>query len=223
MRTRHWNFLLIIALILINGGASAESKRIKKWVDEHGVTHYGDMLPPEYAGHQSTEMNSQGVTVRRKASATSHKDKQAGKPTELSEQDRRDKALLNSFTTAKEIDLARDRNLQMDQASLQSLKLRLTDAEERLQKTNAAIAEFSQKKKPVPADLAETQTLQQAEIGKIHEQMAQKQASMEATRQRFDNDKQRFIELKSGTTPADEAAAETADAISEAMPAQPAP
>lgn len=223
MYTRHWKALLIIMLMLANSWAHAEGKRIKKWVDEDGVTHYGDIIPPEYAGHKSTEMNSQGVTVKRKMTVANPKDKQTAKPSELSDQERRDKALLDSFTTAKEIDLARDRNLQMDQAAMQSLKLRLTDAEQRLEKTNAAIADFSKNKKPVPADLTETQTLQQAEIKKIREQMGQKQASMEATRQRFENDKQRFIELKSGATPADEAAAETADALPEATPAQPAP
>lgn len=219
MYTRHWKPFLIIMLMLVSGWAHAEGKRIKKWVDEDGVTHYGDVIPPEYAGHKSTEMNSQGVTVKRKTPAANPQGKQAAKSAEITEQERRDKALLDSFTTAKEIDLARDRNLQMDQASLQSLKLRRTDAEQRLQKTNAAIADFSKNKKPVPPDLIETQKLQQAEIKKIEEQMAQKQANMDATRTRFDNDKQRFMELKSEETPAEE----TAEAVPDATPAQPAP
>ena len=218
MHTRPLKPLLIALMILANGWVHAEGKRIKKWVDEAGATHYGDVIPPEYAGQSTTEMNSQGVTIKRKAPAPT-KEKQAAKSGELSEQERRDKALLNSFTTAREIELARDRNLQMDQAAMQSLKLRLSDAEQRLEKTNIAIAEFSKNKKPVPADLTETQTLQQAEIQKIKEQMAQKEASMDATRARFDNDKQRFIELKSGAGPAEQAA----EAVPDATPAQPAP
>jgi hypothetical protein len=222
MHTRHWKSFIIIALMLANGWAYAETKRIKKWVDEEGVTHYGDVVPPAY-GEKTTEMNSQGITVKRKVAPANPKGKQANVAKELNEQERRDKALLNSFTTAKEIDLARDRNLQMDQASLQSLKLRHVDAEQRLQKTNASIAEFSKNKKPVPADLVETQKLQQAEIKKIEEQMAQKQASMDATRARFDNDKQRFIELKSGGTTPEETAADAAEAVPDTTPARPAP
>lgn len=222
MQTRHWKPILIATLIVINGWAHAEGKRIKKWVDEDGVTHYGDVVPPAY-GEKTTEMNSQGITVKRKPVPANPKEKQGSQPKELTEQERRDKALLDSFTTEKEIDLARDRNLQMDQATIQSLNLRLSDAEQRLQKTNTSIAEFSKNKKPVPADLTETQKLQQAEVQKIREQIAQKQASMDATRARFDNDKKRFIELKSGQVSTEEMPASAADAVPEATPAQPAP
>jgi len=221
MHTRHWKSFLIIALMLASGWAHAEGKRIKKWVDEEGVTHYGDVLPPSYAGEQTTEMNSQGITVKRKPPPGNPKNKQAANK-EMTEQERRDKALLNSFTTAKEIDLARDRNLQMDQAAVQSLKLRLSEAEQRLQKTNTAIGEFNTNKKPVPADLVQEQKTQQAEISNINTQIEKKQASMDATRARFDNDKQRFIELKEDAAPA-EGGPLAADAVPDATSAQPAP
>lgn len=223
MHIRHWKILLIIGLFLANGLAYADSKRIKKWVDENGVTHYGDVVPPQYADRKTTEMNSQGVVVKRKDSP-SPKDKQAGNNVkEPTEQERRDKALLDSFTTAKEIDLARDRNLQMDQASIQSLKLRLTDAQKRMEKTDASIAEFNKNKKPVPADLTEDKKNQQAEIKKIEDQILHKQAAMDETRARFDNDKKRFIELKSGSAPAADAAAVADPAPAPAPPAPPAP
>jgi hypothetical protein len=224
MYARQCTPLLIVALMLAaTTSVQAEAKRIKKWVDGEGVTHYGDVLPPSYAGEQTTEMNSQGIKVKPKPPPANPNTKQANKPTEMTEQERRDKALLNSFTTAKEIELARDRNLQMDQASLQSLGLRLSAAEERLQKTNASIAGFSKKKKPVPADLVREQKAQQTEINNIKNQIKQKQASMDATRARFDNDKQRFLELKAGSTPADEVPTDTADAVPDVTPAQPAP
>ncbi|HZV62359.1 MAG TPA: DUF4124 domain-containing protein [Methylophilaceae bacterium] len=224
MYPRQCTPLLIIALMLAaTTSVQAEAKRIKKWVDGEGVTHYGDVLPPSYAGEQTTEMNSQGIKVKPKPPSANSNAKQANKPMEMTEQERRDKALLNSFTTAKEIELARDRNLQMDQASLQSLGLRLSATEERLQKTNASIAGFSKNKKPVPADLVREQKAQQTEISNIKNQIKKKQASMDATRARFDNDKQRFIELKAGSTPAEEAPTDTADAVPDVTPAQPAP
>jgi len=36
-----------------------------KWVDEQGVTHYGDHIPPEYASQEQHIMNSQGVEISR--------------------------------------------------------------------------------------------------------------------------------------------------------------
>ncbi|HYG31807.1 MAG TPA: DUF4124 domain-containing protein [Methylophilaceae bacterium] len=218
MHARQCTPLLIFVLMLAATSAQAEAKRIKKWVDEDGVTHYGDVLPPSYAGEQTTEMNSQGITVKRKPPPGNLKDNQARRK-EMTEEERRDKALLDSFTTEKEIELARDRNLQMDQAALQSLKLRLSEAERRLQKTNTSIAELNKNKKPVPADMVQEQKAQQAEVSKINSQIEQKQASMDATRTRFDNDRQRFIELKSGQTTAEDAAG----AVPDATPARPVP
>jgi hypothetical protein len=190
--------MLLFAALLASCFAHAEPKRIKKWVDEKGVTHYGDTIPPQYAGKNS-EISSQGIAVKPKPPVEPKTGKQPGKTPEMTEEERRDKALLNSFTTAQEIDLARDRNLQMDQAAVQGLKQRLTEAEGRLKLTNSGVADLNKQKKPIPADLVQTQKDQQGEIEKIKGQIAQKQASMDATRTRFENDKKRFIELKSPT------------------------
>jgi hypothetical protein len=35
-----------------------------KWVDEQGVTHYGDKIPPQYAKQQREVVNDQGTTVK---------------------------------------------------------------------------------------------------------------------------------------------------------------
>jgi chromosome segregation ATPase len=227
MDKHQWKAIIVAGMVLASSSALAEGKRIQKWVDDKGITHYGDVIPPQYAGEKTTEMNSQGITVKRKEPASNPKDKQA-KSNEPNEQDRRDKALLNSFTTAKEIDLARDRNLQMDQAAIEGLRQRINDAEKRLEKTNASIAEFGKNKKPVPVDLTDMQKSQQAEIKKLQEQIVHKQANMDKTRARFDNDKKRFIELKSPETPPESvqpetAPADAADALPAATPAQPAP
>ena len=34
-----------------------------KWVDEQGVTHYGDHIPPEYATQEQHVVNKQGIEV----------------------------------------------------------------------------------------------------------------------------------------------------------------
>ncbi len=36
-----------------------------KWVDEKGVTHYGDSVPPEYSKQESTILNRKGVEIGR--------------------------------------------------------------------------------------------------------------------------------------------------------------
>ena len=36
-----------------------------RWVDDQGVVHYGDQVPPQYAQKEHTVLNTQGVEVKR--------------------------------------------------------------------------------------------------------------------------------------------------------------
>jgi hypothetical protein len=191
--------ICLLPLFLANGNTCAEGGKIIKWVDEKGVTHYGDSMPARDAGRDSSVINSRGIEVKRnqplnsqaKNPATENLDKEA------MEQQRRDRTLRAAYTTENEIDLARDRNLQMDEAAVQGLQQHLLTAQGHLE-TNKKIADgFNKRKKPVPPDLAQDIKDNQTEIAKVEDQIAQRRATMDATRQRFDNDKRRFIELKS--------------------------
>ena len=191
--------ICLLPLLLANGKTYADGGKIIKWVDEKGVTHYGDSMPAKDAGRDSSVINSRGIEVKRdqplksqaKNAATENLDKEA------MEQQRRDRTLRAAYTTENEIDLARDRNLQMDEAALQGLQQHLITAQGHLA-ANKKIAEgFNTRKKPVPPDLAQDIKGNQAEIANVEAQITQRRAAMDATRQRFDNDKRRFIELKS--------------------------
>ena len=239
-----WIFSALIfatPLFLASGQALADQAKspsgtIIKWVDEKGVTHYGDSMPAQYSGHGYSVINPQGVTLKRKQAVTP----QANNSDTPLEQQRRDNALITTYTTPQEIDLARDRNLLVDQTAMQDLQQNMSSAhgrlaakwlgvpaiaQGRLAAKKKAAAGFSQNKKPVPAEL--TQDLQEnlAEIAKIEEQIAQRLLSMEATRQRFENDKRRFVELKLlGTNaPAPVPAPASAPAATNPVPAVPAP
>ena len=60
---------LAISLALSPGlvhaqGAQSKGAKSYKWVDEQGVTHYGDAVPPEYSKQGRSELNAQGVELR---------------------------------------------------------------------------------------------------------------------------------------------------------------
>lgn len=190
----------VLPLFLAHGNACAESGKIIKWVDEKGATHYGDSMPAQYAGRGNSVINAQGMVVQRNqpfkplanTPAAENPDKEA------MEQQRRDRTLRAAYTTENEIDLARDRNLQMDEATLEGLQQHLGAAQSHLAANKKLAEGFNTRKKPVPPDLTQDLKNNQAEIASIEHQIAQRRASMNATRQRFDNDKRRFVELKSG-------------------------
>jgi hypothetical protein len=170
------------------------SSGIVKWVDDKGVTHYGDSLPPQYSGRDNSVMNSQGVTIRHNEAV--NRDQKLQSQATLDQQ-RRDRALLATFSNKEEIDLARDRNIQMDKTALQGLQQRMESAKQRLAANQKAARVYEQRRQPLPADLARDLKDNQADIAKIEDQIAQRKKNMAATQNRFDEDKRRFIELKS--------------------------
>jgi len=237
MQSLRFCFFILVALACSNGLAHAEG-RIVKWVDEKGITHYGDTVPPQYSGRDSSEINRQGRVVKQnKVTTNTSADATEAESKAAVEQKRHDRALLAAYTTEQEFDLARDRNLQTDEAAVQGMEQRKVSANDRLAANKKIAARFTQRKKPVPADVLQDIKGNEAEIAEIDKQIKERQQSMEATRQRFDTDKQRFIQLKldpnspppapkplapAATAPASENAATPASVATPETPVKPA-
>jgi hypothetical protein len=156
-----------------HSAAAGADAAMYKWVDEKGVTHYTDKLPPDAVNKANTELNKQGVVVKktdppvapevRKArEADAEKQRELAK--EQADLARRDRALLDSYTTESDIDLAKNRSIKtIDQAlqSAQAYSARLTKRREDLLATKAALGT-----KPVPATLERELTSTEAELGR---------------------------------------------------------
>lgn len=186
-------FLLVAAVFALSGNAFADSKRIVKWIDSKGVTHYGDKLPAQEAGRKNAEMNAQGMVLKQINVPVSKGDVADQQKLEL---ERKDKILLASYTKAEEIDLARDRNLQMDLAAVQSLEQQKISADTRTARNNKTAEGFKARQKPVPPYLVEELKLSKLESASIDKQLTQRKLAMEATKARYAEEKTRFIALK---------------------------
>lgn len=186
--------LILLPLSIAAGQARAEGGRIVKWVDEKGVTHYGDVVPPQYSNRDSMVINRQGMVIKRNQINTAPQTS-AGEEQQLAEQQRRDRALKAAYTTEEEIDLAKERNLQMDESSMLGLQQSLSSAKARQTTHKKSVEDLTKRKKPIPADLKKDLKDSDAEIAKIEGQIAERRKAMEATKQRFDHDKMRFREL----------------------------
>jgi hypothetical protein len=188
-----FSLLFLICLLATSNTAIAESKKIVKWVDSKGVTQYGDKLPAQEAGRNSSEMNSQGRVLKQINAANK---KNEALDQEKLEKERKDKILLASYTNAEEIDLARDRNLQMDQAAVQALAQQKISTANRATRNNKTAEGFKARKKPLPPYLSEELKLSKLESASIDKQLVQRKFSMEATKARYAEEKARFIALK---------------------------
>lgn len=190
-------FILLLNFSLLSFSAIADANKIVKWVDNNGVTHYGDKLPSQEAGRNNIEMRNNGVVIKQNISADKKTEildqqKEQGKLA----QERADKVLLASYTNSEEIDLACERNLQMDYAALQSLTQNKQNAVSRVTHNKKMAQAFQAKDKPTPTNLTDELKQSQLELGSINKQIAQRKQNIESTRKRYAEEKNRFIALK---------------------------
>lgn len=179
---------------------------LKKCVDEQGVTQYYDKNPPPGCkDREITEMTTKGVTKKTIGAPPTEEERktraedaarQAEEEKRQKEQARKDRALLDTYTTEQEIDLARDRNLQSVEATIQNIELRLKAARDRHGQHTRQADSLTRQGKPLSEDLKEDLAGSQKEVGRLEEELTIKTRERDAIRARFDADRQRFRELK---------------------------
>ncbi|MBI3902148.1 MAG: DUF4124 domain-containing protein [Nitrosomonadales bacterium] len=176
---------------------SAAAARQNKWVDDNGETHYGDVIPPEYANKDNVQIEK-GHEVKKKADPSAPK-----APEELAviEQHRKDKALLNTYSNEKEIDLARDRNLQQVEARIDSVKLLQQSAQESLDGYRKEADGLQQAGRKIPASLQSDIAMAEGKVAKLRQDMAAAQEKETAVRASFEADKVRYRELTKAIKP----------------------
>jgi hypothetical protein len=149
------------------------------------------------AGRNNAVMNTQGMVVKKNIAADQSNQLQ---DQQKLEQERKDKILLASYTNAEEIDLAKERNLQLDKAAMQALTQQKISSANRTARNNKTAESFKARKKPLPAYLVDELKLSKTEIANIDKQMAQRKLSMAATNARYTEEKARFMALKQSTS-----------------------
>jgi hypothetical protein len=95
------------------GGAQGSGPIAYRWVDEKGVVHYGDHVPPQYSQQESSLLNSQGVEIGHLAAPKSAAEIQrdASDEQRMLQQKQRDSFLLSAYTSVKDIEQLRDERL----------------------------------------------------------------------------------------------------------------
>lgn len=181
---------------------NAEAK-LYKWVDANGVTHYGETIPPEYANRDTKTLEHGRVTDRSETFDT-EKQRSTKKetPEELAakEQKRRDEALLNSFTTEKEIDLSRDRALLQIEARVNSFSTLIKSAQASLDDLHKEYEKRSSKGAKIPQSLTDDIADAEVRVAKLQGDLDGANKEYEAVKAKYEAEKQRFRELKGTAT-----------------------
>ena len=197
------NYRLFVALVIGMTFSLPVMAKMYKWVDDKGVTHYGETIPPEYAHRDREELNKAGRVVEKKEVLTPEErhakelediKKREDEEAAL-EQKRRDKALLNTYSNVKEIDLTRDRNLQQVEARINSINSQLKMAEDNLKALQKEADGYTKANKNIHISLQEDLKESQARLTKLQQDMEKSRAEKAAVEARYDADKARYKEL----------------------------
>lgn len=183
----------LIATILLSPSAMAE-KRILKWTDKNGVVHYGDVLPAQASGRSNTELSRQGVVVKKTQSYKNEAELEASK--RQSDQLRRDSALLASYSSLEEIDLAMKRNIDAQKNLLSVLNFRLENAQKILDESLKLQAEKKASGQRPSQYLADKIVMTQTQVDKSQAEIIATRNNIKRIEQRFMAYKARYAELR---------------------------
>lgn len=113
----------------------AVDAQLYKWTDENGKVQYSDTVPPSANDRARKELRSDGTVIRDTGRAMTAEEKriaaqkaaEAAKAQELqTERERKDKALLGTYTDLRDFDRVRDRSLGVLDAEISALVARET-------------------------------------------------------------------------------------------------
>ena len=184
-------------------GGSSSGRTLYKWVDAQGVTHYGDQVPPEYAGQEQQIINSQGVVINRVEGQKTPEQLavEDQKRLDAQQSQNRDHNLVSTYASVQEIERLRDQRLTLlsDQIKVTSQFLEVLNG--RLAKLRTASMHFkpynSDPAAPaMPDQVAEDLVRMGNDIRTQEQNLHAKQSEESKMRNQFDSDIQRFKELK---------------------------
>jgi chromosome segregation ATPase len=194
-----WVVVLAAGIALSQPAAA----KLYKWVDDQGVTHYGETVPPEYADKTRSELDKSGRVIKKKETLTpeaqrAKEEEEARKREEeeaAREQKRYDKALVNTYSSVKEIELARKRNLQQVDARVNSIDSQIKMLQTNLAELQKEADGYAKAGKKMPGSLRDDLDMSQKRLAKLQQDLEKANAEKAALDARYDADKARYKEL----------------------------
>ena len=198
----------LLAVLLASAAIAQQNpndqKRVYRWIDEKGVVHYGDRIPPEYSRGEATLLNNQGIAVGvRAAQKTPEQFERDDAQRELrAKEQQRDSFLLTTYTSVRDIEQLRDQRLQQMADARKSIEAYVESLQGRLMSLHERVQVFrpyndAPTARRMPDELAQDLVRTLKEVAVQRAQMAERMAEDRALRQQFQLDIDRYRMLKS--------------------------
>jgi hypothetical protein len=200
------NVIFIVLCFLVPLASQAQETRTYRWVDDDGVVHYGDSIPPEFAEKPKQVLNEHGVTIQYlegRKTPEQLEAEQAARDLEVQVnlQRRADQALLATYINVEEITMHRDRRIELFQAQARVTELYLRNLRRRLESLREDARGFKPYSSDPNAPAIDPDLVD--EIRRTNEAIKRHEINLRKYRsdeqqiiERFDGDITRFMALK---------------------------
>ncbi|OGA15383.1 MAG: hypothetical protein A3G25_15950 [Betaproteobacteria bacterium RIFCSPLOWO2_12_FULL_63_13] len=177
-----------------------------KCVDAKGRVYYTQVPPPECLGRETEELSRQGSVLKRSGGtltpeerAARERERKEKQEREIAEREerRKNRALLSTYSSEKDIEDTRARTLKDNEAAIKQTEKAIATAQKR-KKVLEAEKEFYLKK-PMPPKLAQDIRNIEVEIRTQQGLLDVKKKQVADINAKYDEDKKRYIELTKGT------------------------
>lgn len=198
--------VLFLCSVFLAVAPAAAQQRMYKCVDARGKVYYTQVPPVECLGRDTQELNKSGTPMRRSETSRAltpeqQKAREAERKKNLEEEERskeerrKNAALLNTYSSEKDIDDARGRALKEAQAAIADTEKKIAEAQKRRKQLESE-KEFYVKK-PLPVKLTQDITNNEIEIKNQTELLDAKKKEISVINSKYDGDKRRYLELTS--------------------------
>lgn len=199
-RRLRWSWLLVGAMV-----ATAAQARLYRWVDEAGMVHYTDTLPPAQVDRGHVEMSNKGIVVGTTSPAKPpeelQREEELKRLREAAErakqqQEAADQVLLRTFRSADDMIMTRDGKLATVDVMALVTRSNIRRQHDWLRGLRADAADLERAGKPIPAQLSDRILNAENAIRESYASIVEREQQKQEIRARFANDLERFRELK---------------------------
>jgi|SRR5690349_13761044 len=198
-----------ILTALLMAPLAAQAQVTYRCTGKDGKKYYGNTVPMQCMGHPVEQLNAQGLVVRRIDPEGEQKEREAkaaaaakAKEEENAtrEETRRNRALLATYTSERDIDDARARALADNRSALQDVESKIDALKKRRAGFDKELEFYQDKKgntKP-PAKLVDDISSIESDLKVQQDLLAAKKKEVDAINAKYDQDKKRYAQLTRG-------------------------
>jgi Domain of unknown function (DUF4124) len=184
----------------------AQAQNTYRCTGKDGKRYYGSTIPQPCYGVRVEMLNAQGMVVRRidpeadekeRAAKEAEAEKQRKRESASRETSRRDRALLATYGSEKDIEAQRQRALADHQRSVKDVETRIQDIRKRQASYDRELTFYPSPKNPPPRLLEDIKAAE-GDLSAQQDLLSMKKKESEQINTRYNEEKKRFAQLTKG-------------------------